>query len=52
MTVYVLLCHYDNATELIGVYDSLIKATNKAKQLEQANEVEVGSWTIKTEKVQ
>ena len=50
--VYVLLCHYDSATELIGVYDSLAKATSKAKQLEQTNEVAIGSWTIKSEKVQ
>jgi hypothetical protein len=52
MTVYALLCYYDNTAELIGVYDSAAKALNKAQQLEQTNEVGVGCWTIKSEKVQ
>ena len=52
MTVYVLLCFYDNCTELHGVFDSVVKAANKAQQMEQANQVEIGSWTIRSETVQ
>ena len=52
MTVYVLLCYYDNCTEMCGVFDSAVKAAQKAAQMEQFDQVEIGQWTVKAERVQ
>lgn len=52
MIVYVLLCYYDNNTEMCGVFSTLPLATAEAKRMEQNNEVDVGNWVIKSERVQ
>ena len=52
MTVYALLCYYDPCTELIGIFSTKAKAVAKAKQMEQANEVEIGNWDVESKKVQ
>ncbi len=52
MKVYILLCCYDSSLEVCGVFDSIAKATNKAKRMEQANEVDIGNWIIRSESVQ
>ena len=52
MTVFILMCYYDSSTEICGVFDSLTKANNEAKRMEQIHEVDVGCWSVKSEKVQ